>query len=95
VTIAGVFYECEYFFLIAIWAIVTGIIRVIAAVSMYKQKQGTWLLGISALASVLFGLMIIFKPYQQNTSMVWMISTFLLFFGALTIIIGIYFREVK
>ena len=79
--------------LIAIWAIGTGLIRAIAAVSMHKQKHGTWLLDVSALTSIIFGLMIVFRPYGNNISMIWIISTYAVFFGILMIILGIVFRR--
>ena len=77
---------------IAIWAIGTGLIRAIAAASMHKQKHGTWLLDVSALTSIIFGLMIVFRPYGNNISMIWIISTYAVFFGILMIILGIVFR---
>ena len=83
------------FIFISVWAIITGITRAIVAVSMHRKKQGTWMLDVSALASILFGLIIIFQPHEKSISMIWMISTYAVFFGVLLIILGLYFRRIN
>ena len=49
-------------YLIAAWAVITGILEVVAAVKLRQQIQHEWLLALSGAASLIFGLLIAFAP---------------------------------
>jgi len=67
------------YFIVA-WSIVTGILKVIAAI-----KPTEWLLLTSGVASVLFGLLLIAVRGEGALAVVWLIGTFALVFGALQV----------
>lgn len=78
------------YFLIAAWAIVTGIIEIVAAVRVRVAIANEVLLLISGIASVLFGALMIVFPAVGVLAVIWLIGFYALFFGAL--MLGFAFR---
>ncbi|MGH9966603.1 MAG: HdeD family acid-resistance protein, partial [Pyrinomonadaceae bacterium] len=48
--------------LIAGWALVTGVLEIAAAIQMRKHITGEWLLVLSGVLSVLFGVLLLMNP---------------------------------
>lgn len=67
--------------LIAFWAIMTGILRIILAIRLRKEIEGEWWLGLSGLLGVLFGVIVMMKPGAGALSVLWMIGTWLILMG--------------
>src|SRR5260370_19119952 len=49
-------------FVIAAWAIVTGVFELVAAVRLRKHITGEWLLALGGIASLVFGVLLILAP---------------------------------
>lgn len=67
--------------LIAAWAIVTGVMEVVAAIDLRKQVQHEWLLGLSGVLSIAFGVLVAVQPDAGALAVVWMIATYALLYG--------------
>jgi uncharacterized membrane protein HdeD (DUF308 family) len=68
---------------IAWWAIVTGIMEIVAAVKLRKELSNEWLLILSGALSVIFGILLIAMPSAGALSIVWLIGAYALLFGIL------------
>jgi uncharacterized membrane protein HdeD (DUF308 family) len=68
---------------IAVWAIVRGIMEIIAAIELRKVIQDEWLLGLAGVASVLFGITLIGRPAVGALAVVWLIGGFAIAHGIL------------
>jgi uncharacterized membrane protein HdeD (DUF308 family) len=68
-------------YLIAAWAIVTGVLEIAAAVRLRQMIEGEWLLGLSGVLSVLLGILIMARPGIGLLAWVWMIGAYALLFG--------------
>jgi uncharacterized membrane protein HdeD (DUF308 family) len=79
-------------YVIAAWAIVTGVVEIIAAIELRKVITHEWLLGLSGLASVLFGLAIAFWPGAGALVVLAYIAAFAIVFGVLLIALGFRLR---
>jgi uncharacterized membrane protein HdeD (DUF308 family) len=77
-------------FIIAAWAIVTGIFELIEAVRLREQIQNEWLLGLMGIASITFGVILAIAPGAGALAVVWLIGSYALVFGIL--MIGLAFR---
>ena len=75
---------------IASWAIIVGVLQVWVAVQLRKEIQNEWLLALSGLLSIAFGVLVIASPGAGALSAVWMIGWFALLAGC--IYIGLAFR---
>jgi uncharacterized membrane protein HdeD (DUF308 family) len=75
---------------IAAWAIVAGLFQLVAAVQLRTEIEGEWLLGLSGLVSIVFGVWLFLRPGAGILSLVWLLGIYALFFGAL--LMGLGFR---
>jgi uncharacterized membrane protein HdeD (DUF308 family) len=73
---------------IGAWALVMGIFEIVAAIRLRKEIEGEWLLGLSGLLSVLFGLFVLFQPGAGALALIWVIGGYALFFGVLLIVLA-------
>ncbi len=80
-------------YLIAAWAIVTGVFEIIAAIELRKAIDNEWLLGIGGVLSVIFGLILIFFPGSGAISLVWVIGIYAIIFGVTLIALGFRLRN--
>jgi uncharacterized membrane protein HdeD (DUF308 family) len=68
-------------YLIAAWAIVSGIFEIIAAIKLRKEIEGEWWLALTGILSVIFGVMLIAQPGAGAIAVVWLIGLYALIFG--------------
>ena len=78
--VATVTYSIVVLVMLATWAIVTGVLEIVAAVRLRKEIEGEWLLGASGAISVLLGLGIVVlavpNPVASILSAAWLIALF-------------------
>ena len=75
-------------FFIASWAVLMGIFEIAAAIRLRKHIENEWLLGLSGLVSILFGVLLFLQPGAGALAVIWLIGSFLIFFGILLIALG-------
>lgn len=66
---------------IAVWAIVTGVMEVIAAVELRRVVTNEWFLILSGLLSVAFGILLLVQPGAGALAIVWLIGFYAVIFG--------------
>jgi len=80
-------------YVIAIWAVLTGVLEIAAAVRLREEIDGEWALGLSGIVSVLLGFALIIFPSAGALAVIWMIGLYAILFGALMIYLGFKLRE--
>jgi uncharacterized membrane protein HdeD (DUF308 family) len=80
-------------YIIAAWAIVTGIFELIAAVRLRKLISGEWLLALAGIASVIFGILLIASPVVGALVIAIWIGVYALIFGGMLVGLGLRLRS--
>src|SRR5258707_1144038 len=72
----------SFVILVGAWAIVTGIMEIVAAVKLRKVISHEWLLVLAGVASIAFGVIVFFMPSAGALALTWWIGAYAIFFGA-------------
>ncbi len=78
---------------IAFWAILGGILRVVAAIQLRKEITGEWMFGLGGALSILFGVLLIAMPGAGLLSLVWLIGIWAFALGVLFIALAFRLRK--
>ena len=68
-------------FLIAAWAMVTGILEIVAAIEFRRVITDEWMLVLGGLLSILFGVLLFVFPGAGAVSIIWLIGIYAILFG--------------
>jgi uncharacterized membrane protein HdeD (DUF308 family) len=82
-------------YLIAAWAVVTGVLELIEAVKLRTMIEGEVFLTLAGIASIAFGVLLMMRPAAGALALVWLIGGYALVFGVLMIGLGIHMRSSK
>jgi uncharacterized membrane protein HdeD (DUF308 family) len=78
----------SFIFLIAAWAILTGILEIIAAIRLREQIKGEWVLVLAGLASIGFGFVMGLNPGAGALALSWLVAAYAFFFGILLVVLA-------
>jgi uncharacterized membrane protein HdeD (DUF308 family) len=82
-------------FLIAFWAIMTGVFEIITAVRLRHEIRGEWMMALIAILSMAFGLLLLAFPAPGAFSVILMIRAFVFAIGALMIALAFKLRSLR
>jgi uncharacterized membrane protein HdeD (DUF308 family) len=80
-------------YVIAVWAMVTGVIEILAAIELRREIDNELLLGLAGLASVVFGILLIIFPGTGALTVTWLIGSYAILFGALLVGLALRLRS--
>jgi uncharacterized membrane protein HdeD (DUF308 family) len=77
--------------MIGAWAIVTGVLEIVAAVHLHRA-HGEWLLIVNGVLSVVFGLLLVVAPGLGLLTLVWIIGGYAILFGLIMLTLAFRLR---
>ncbi|MBA3545434.1 MAG: HdeD family acid-resistance protein [Nannocystis sp.] len=80
---------------IAAWALVTGVLEIVAAIRLRHEIEGEFWLGLGGLLSIAFGLLVFAFPLAGALGLIWLIGSYAIAFGLCLIALGIRIRRGK
>jgi uncharacterized membrane protein HdeD (DUF308 family) len=79
-------------YLIGAWAIVTGVMEVVAAIRLRQEIENEWLLVLAGILSIGFGVAMVIWPGAGALTLVWLIGGYAVAFGVLLIVLSFRLR---
>lgn len=74
--------------IIAVWALVTGVLEIAGAIRLRKEIRGEWLLILSGVLSLVFAFVLLANPAVGALAIVWLIGLYAVAFGILQMLLG-------
>ena len=68
-------------YLVAFWAISTGVLEVVAAIEFRREIDGEGWMILSGVVSIVFGSLLVASPGAGLLSLVWLVGLFAIVFG--------------
>jgi uncharacterized membrane protein HdeD (DUF308 family) len=78
---------------IAVWAIITGVAAVVAAVRLRQQIEGEWLLGLNGVLSIGLGILMLLFPGPGALALILWVGAYALLSGVLYLVLGLRLRS--
>src|SRR6266545_3658905 len=80
--------------LVAIWAILTGALEIVAALHLRQKLPGELLLGLGGAASILLGGVVLSWPHTGSLMLVALLGCYSVFFGTALLVLSFRLRSV-
>lgn len=79
-------------FYIAVWAVATGVLEIVAAIRLRKIINDEWWLILGGLLSVIFGVLLMAQPGVGALTVLWLIGSYAIVFGVLLVVLALKVR---
>lgn len=77
-------------YLIAAWAVVTGVFEIVAAVDLHSEMKGEWLLGLAGALSIVFGALVAIRPGAGVLAILWLIGIYAIVTGIMRVVFAVW-----
>jgi uncharacterized membrane protein HdeD (DUF308 family) len=81
--------------LIAVWAIVAGVLQIAAAIRLRKVIDNEWFLAITGVVMLILGLLLIVQPAEGAIGLLIAIATFAIAWGVVLVVLGFRLRQLR
>lgn len=75
-------------YFIAGWAVASGVAKIVAAATLREEISGEWLLGLSGVLSIVFGVALALMPGPGALALAWLIAANSVAYGVLMLVLA-------
>lgn len=79
-------------YVIAAWAVLTGILEIVAAIQLRREIENEWWLALSGAASLIFGVLLAIWPLTGLVVVTWIIGGYAIAFGVFMLLLAFRLR---
>ena len=79
-------------YIIAAWAIVTGVLEILSAIRLRQEIEGEFWLALGGLLSLIFGILLLVQPAAGILAVIWLIGVYAIVFGIALLVVGFRLR---
>jgi uncharacterized membrane protein HdeD (DUF308 family) len=80
-------------YLIAAWAVVTGVFEIVAAVRLRKEIRGEWTLALAGVLSIILGVLLAARPSAGLVALAWTIGAYAIATGVILLMLSFRLRK--
>lgn len=80
-------------YLIAAWAMITGIFEIIIANHLRREIDNEWLLIAAGITSLVFGILLIIWPIAGALAILWIMAVYAIVFGVIMLLLAFKLRK--
>jgi len=81
--------------LIAAWALLTGALEISAAIVLRRELDREWLLALTGVLSIVFGILLAIRPGEGAVAVVWLIGVYAIAFGVGLLALAVELRRIN
>jgi len=82
-------------YLIAAWGVITGVMEIVAAIQLRRVIEGEWMMVLSGIASIIFGIILFIFPGEGALGLTWLIGIYAIIFGVMLIVLAFRLRGMR
>lgn len=82
-------------YMIGFWAILTGIVEIMAAIAFRKEMTNEWALALGGVLSIAVGAFMVIAPGSGALALVWLIGAYAVAFGLMLVAAGFALRRLS
>ena len=87
------FTQAVIIYLIAIWALVSGIGQIYSAMKIRQDVEGEWIPILIGIISVVLAIILFVRPLEAAATVMWLVGLFVLVIGILWLVMGFRVRK--
>jgi uncharacterized membrane protein HdeD (DUF308 family) len=81
--------------LIAIWAIITGVLEMYGAIRLHREIEVEWMMALSGLLSFVLGITLIARPGAGAVAVMWSVGSFAILVGCIYVSLALWLKRHK
>ena len=82
-------------YIVAAWAIITGIFEIVAALEWRQVLSDMWMLGLAGVLSIILGVLLFSSPSAGLLAWTWLIGIYAIIYGVLYIVTGFRLKSLQ
>ena len=82
-------------YIIAAWALLTGVLEIVAAIRLRKEITGEWWLAAGGVLSIVLGAILAVAPGAGAVALIWLLGVYAILFGVILLGLGYKLRHFR